>query len=86
MNSREQDFETVRKGLDGAWQPALSRIEAVQKLATEQVEWLQRTKKEAVAQRDALRAALEELRDGDRYDAATQQRARQALANLDRGE
>jgi len=42
-------------------QPALSRIETVQKLATEQVEWLQRTKREAVHQCDALQAALEEL-------------------------
>ena len=75
--SDKQDFEAVRGALtfeslehgttigqiSTAAFAALSRIEAVQKLATEQVEWLQRTKKEAVAQRDALKAALEELRD-----------------------
>ena len=59
----EQDFEAVREALehwghDYALDP-LSRIEAVQNLATEQVGWLQRTKKEAERQRDALRAALE---------------------------
>ena len=69
----EQDFETVREVIychiedgdhggpyiDAA--EALSRIEDVQKLATEQVEWLQRTKKEIEAQRDALKAALGEI-------------------------
>jgi len=71
--SDKQDFEAVRGALtfeslehgatigqiSTAAFAALSRIEAVQKLATEQVEWLQRTKKEAERQRDALKAALE---------------------------
>ena len=55
MNT-EQDFAGIRwdGGLTWAQQQALSRIEAVQKLATEQVEWLQRTKRKVVRQRDAF--------------------------------
>jgi len=65
----EQDFETVRvqlKADDDMYDvepglAALSRIEAVQKLATEQVEWLQRTKRGIETKRDALRAALKKI-------------------------
>jgi len=64
----EQDFKTVRRGLDKAWQPALSRIEnaygeAVRHLEQEQeLSGMQaRGADQAGRQRDALRLVLEYL-------------------------